>query len=498
MSEPEENEATQAEREEEITIIKAVFPELEIDPSDPFSCSLELPVQPNIAFRISVPKEKDMINESCQASSLAENTESHELSHLPSLRLHVHLPHGYPHQAPPTLKLNTQLNWLSAALVQKQEALSAHLWEKYGRVQTLYILIDHLQQAAEDGFGLDQDMLDSAEHISADLKLRLLEYDRQKKQELFERKTFICGVCLEPKKGFACYKLEHCQHVFCVECLRDFYNNCINEGDVTSVKCLDPECGTANKDVNKAFVGVKGPQKRMLHPKELLRIPLDLDVVRRYVKMRRKKVIESDKDTVFCPRKWCQGPAKSKKYLELKSPEDWPDYLENIEAMATNVDPDIAKPSENVIKGDQENKLQRSGERLARCEDCKHAFCRVCKQGWHGEFQVCWPRDQAEIAEEERESLNYIRSHTTSCPTCATPCQKSRGCNHMQCFQCNTHFCYLCSAWLDPASPYKHFSNKNIKCFEKLFEGVEGDDPERFFMNELADELENLDEVIAD
>ena len=67
----------------------------------------------------------------------------------------------------------------------------------------------------------------------------------------------------------------------------------------------------------------------------------------------------------------------------------------------------------------------------------------------------------------------------------------------MQCFQCNTHFCYLCSAWLDPVSPYKHFSNKNNTCFEKLFEGVEGDDPGRFFMHEIVDEIRNLDGIVA-
>ena len=506
MSESEDNEAIMAEREEEMSTIQAVFPELERDPVDPFSCFLELHVQPTIAFRISIPtKMGSMVDANQYPASSNEDaedkleTESHDLSYLPSLRLNILLPGGYPYHAPPKLKLETRLPWLPATLIRKHEARSAQLWEEYGRVQILYVLIDHLQQAAEDGFGLDRNALNDAEDISTDLKLQLLDHDAQKKKEIFEKESFSCGICLEPKKGTACHRLERCRHVFCVDCLRDFYNNCINEGDVTNVKCLDPECGTSDEDEggSKSAVGTKPSQKRMLHPKELLQIPLDIEVVRRYVKMRRKKVIESDKDTVFCPRKWCQGPAKSKKYPELKTPEDWPEYLDSTEVMTANTEPDVAETIENEIGGNRKTKKVKADERLAQCEDCKHAFCRVCKQGWHGDFQVCWPRDQAEIAEEERETLNYIRQHTTSCPTCATPCQKSMGCNHMQCFQCNTHFCYLCSAWLDPMFPYKHFSNKNLTCFEKLFEGVEGDEPGGFFLPELRDEIENIDEIIA-
>ena len=508
MTESEDDEALKTEREEELSVIKAVYPELEIDPSDPFSCSLDLPVQPTTAFRISVPKSTGSATYNDHNSAFpSENTgidveeEIHDLSYLPSLQLNINLPDRYPEELPPIIKLDTKPRWIPSEVLPKYETQAAQLWEEYGRVQTLYILIDHLQQAAEDSFGLHRNALDEANEISIDIKLQLLEYDAQQQREVFEKETFSCGVCLEPKKGSVCYRLEHCRHVFCVECLRDFYNNCISEGDVTNVKCLDPECGTASvktdseggsRNANRR----KGVQKRMLHPKELLRIPLELEVVRRYVKMRRKKIIESDKDTVFCPRKWCQGPAKSKKYPKLESPEDWPEYLDNKEMKIADSQPVTVESNGNETSKDHKiEKLQHS-ERLAQCEECSYAFCRVCKQGWHGEYQACWPRSEAEIAEEERETLNYIRRHTTSCPTCATPCQKSKGCNHMQCFQCNTHFCYLCSAWLDPAYPYGHFSNEKLSCFKKLFEGIEGDEPGGNPMANLPDILEDFDEIV--
>lgn len=49
----------------------------------------------------------------------------------------------------------------------------------------------------------------------------------------------------------------------------------------------------------------------------------------------------------------------------------------------------------------------------------------------------------------------------------------------MRCFRCQTHFCYLCSAWLDPANPYQHFNaqpNGQVNgCFMRLWE-LEGGD----------------------
>lgn len=50
------------------------------------------------------------------------------------------------------------------------------------------------------------------------------------------------------------------------------------------------------------------------------------------------------------------------------------------------------------------------------------------------------------------------------------------GCNHMQCFQCNSHFCYLCGAWLDRQNPYQHFNKPGTECYQRLWELEEGDE----------------------
>jgi E3 ubiquitin-protein ligase RNF14 len=249
-----------------------------------------------------------------------------------------------------------------------------------------------------------------------------------------------------------------CGHVFCVQCLQDFYNNAINEGDLVSVRCLDPGCAKKREDA-------QSPKKRRkaktLSPSELLQIPLAHDMVTRYVKLKHKADLESDKNTIYCPRKWCQGAARSKKHRK-------PEGLEVVES-----------DDESEVEDGTKKDFTAGKDLLSVCEDCSFAFCCRCYSSWHGEFKSCGPRrDTGELTEEEKASFEYLKLHTTPCPTCAAPAQKTHGCNHMICFKCNSHFCYLCSAWLEPDNPYKHYNMEKTSCYMRLWEleGGDGDD----------------------
>jgi E3 ubiquitin-protein ligase RNF14 len=264
----------------------------------------------------------------------------------------------------------------------------------------------------------------------------------------------------DPKKGSACHRMIDCSHVFCVQCLQDFYNNAITEGDLVSVRCLTPGCAKKRAESR--------PEKRRkakshLGPSELLQIPLEREMVIRYVNLKHKADLESDKNTIYCPRKWCQGAARSKKHRK-------PDGLEVVES-----DEEPESDAEEGGKG----KFRAGNDLLCVCEDCSFAFCSRCYQGWHGEFTLCVPMTRTgELTEEDKASMEYLKLHTTPCPTCAAPAQKTHGCNHMICFKCNSHFCYLCSAWLEPENPYKHYNSENTGCYMRLWEleGGDGDD----------------------
>lgn len=255
-----------------------------------------------------------------------------------------------------------------------------------------------------------------------------------------------------------------CGHVFCRQCLQDFYSNAINEGDLASVRCLTPDCAKKRDIAGGSPTGKRRKPKTHISPSELLQIPIEHDIVKRYVTLKRKAELESDKNTIYCPRKWCQGAARSKKHRKPADP---------LEAESSGDE------SEQENKPEPNTGYKSWGDLLAICEDCSFAFCSRCFQGWHGEFTICTPRMvTGDLTEEDKASLEYLKLHTTPCPTCAAPAQKTHGCNHMICFRCNTHFCYLCSAWLEPSNPYQHYNDTRTGCYMRLWEleGGDGDD----------------------
>jgi E3 ubiquitin-protein ligase RNF14 len=462
------------ERQTELDCIAAIFPEIQIDPENVFCASIDIPVHPTAPVKVIFPAASDGggalptpphsatsgQEREDTATQNANNVESHNLSYLPSISVRITLPEGYPEEKPAKFELSVTPEWLSRTYLAELEASGEQIWEEAGRSLVVFGYIDSLQQAAENAFGFSEG--GRVLEIPQDYMISLLDYDIKATQAAFEKETFDCGVCLDPKKGTVCHRMVDCGHVFCVQCLQDFYNNAITEGDLASVRCLAPDCAKKREEARQATKKHRKP-KIQLSPSELLQIPLEHDIVTRYVKLKHKAELESDKNTIYCPRKWCQGAARSKKHRKPAGFEDNDDSDDDSDAGAS-------EDSKNFKAG---------RDLLAVCEDCSFAFCSRCYSSWHGEFTLCAPKAKdGELTEEDKASLEYLKLHTTPCPTCAAPAQKTHGCNHMICFKCNTHFCYLCSAWLEPGNPYKHYNEEKTGCYMRLWEleGGDGDD----------------------
>jgi E3 ubiquitin-protein ligase RNF14 len=203
-------------RIDELGSIEAIFPEIrKVDENDPFTFSLDLPVNPAKAVIVTFPAAStepasDLVNrpgggirggpasQSNANVSLpalgAGGVDSHEISYLPSVSLRISLPRGYPAQKPPTAKVSADPPWLPTDVVARLESDAPRLWEDMGRDLVAYTYIDHIQQAAEKVF--DMVNANGALEVDSAHKLAILDYDIKSRTAAFEKETFECGVCL--------------------------------------------------------------------------------------------------------------------------------------------------------------------------------------------------------------------------------------------------------------------------------------------------------------
>jgi E3 ubiquitin-protein ligase RNF14 len=181
-----------------------------------------------------------------------------ELTSLPPIVLGIRFPSAYPSVEPPTIVSIISLHsWLPrdhslrdslVALWQQGEGVLCS-WIEFiesGRFLEEAGLLDSAESVIRLGHAASSSALRSDSFcrlpsMSPDLLLRLREWDAAQKTESFERTSYACTVCLSSVKGSRCILLS-CSHVFCRECLEDYWRILIVEGHVARVGCPDPGC----------------------------------------------------------------------------------------------------------------------------------------------------------------------------------------------------------------------------------------------------------------
>ena len=177
-----------------------IFPELEIVGQEhDFTFKIEVPVNPVKPVTVMFPAASTETTAGPAGVNLVPGiqgaqVDSHELAFLPSVHLQISLPKGYPSEKPLEVEITSSPQWLPSDTVRRLQADAPRLWDEMGRDMVAFSYIDHVQQAAEDAFGLT----DATRHLEVDSahKIAILDYDIKARRAAFERETYTCGVCL--------------------------------------------------------------------------------------------------------------------------------------------------------------------------------------------------------------------------------------------------------------------------------------------------------------
>ena len=82
----------------------------------------------------------------------------------------------------------------------------------------------------------------SDNQFKGDLFEVLKEYQRASEKLVFEKSSHTCKVCFGEKLGSICMRFPSCNHVYCKECMRSYFEIKIVDGTVNGLSCPEDKC----------------------------------------------------------------------------------------------------------------------------------------------------------------------------------------------------------------------------------------------------------------
>ncbi|XP_027704440.1 probable E3 ubiquitin-protein ligase RNF217 [Vombatus ursinus] len=190
-----------------------------------------------------------------------------------------------------------------------------------------------------------------------------------------------CRVCLEDK---AIKPLTCCKKAVCEECLKRYLSSQVQLGQV-EIKCPITEC---NEYLEETTV--------------LYNLPHD-DVIKYKYFLELSRI---DSSTKPCPQ--CKHFTTYKK----RGHGPTPTKLEN------------------------KYKIQ--------CPICQFVWCFKCHSPWHEGVNCKEYKKGDKLLRHWASEIEHGQRNAQKCPKCKIHIQRTEGCDHMTCSQCNTNFCYRC------------------------------------------------------
>ncbi|XP_056150152.1 probable E3 ubiquitin-protein ligase RNF217 [Lampris incognitus] len=79
-----------------------------------------------------------------------------------------------------------------------------------------------------------------------------------------------------------------------------------------------------------------------------------------------------------------------------------------------------------------------------QCSKCQFVWCFKCHAPWHNGLKCRDYRRGDKLLRNWASVIEHGQRNAQKCPQCKIHIQRTEGCDHMTCTQCNTNFCYRC------------------------------------------------------
>lgn len=461
---------------QELQSLEIIYPSIKIN-YETLSGSLDIPVKNDKGIEIVYKSDNSKI-------------EKQKVFYLPAIKFTFRLMERYPYDEPPVLRIFSNVVSSAKSSTLLKELLQC--WEDL-KDCIIFTLVEMIQNKIHYEF---KEFIGSVIECESIERFNYLsKFNKDEEQLAFNKSTYLCGICQTDYKGEFCSKFE-CGHVFCNDCLFEYFTSLIESGSIERVHCPEYECTTKLSKIREKYLRLDNITNEAFDFNEfkchLMTPPISLDLLRSILV---KRTSDSEK---FIAR-----------YRDL--------FMRQNHAIISKLFPTRLVPcfNENCPEMIFREDLT---DPLVICRRCNSAFCQRCRKSWHGKYVECkgkrglysnipikaldlWIESledseerkklssmygrnaMAKMSEEYRmdilfdEMLKEKDNSLQKCPVCEIVIQRSDGCNKMKCSTCQTLFCNLCGCFLNPDDPYYHFNDKQSDCYGRLFEGlVKNDD----------------------
>ncbi|KAL4570468.1 hypothetical protein LXL04_026123 [Taraxacum kok-saghyz] len=457
-----------------------------------------------IHIYIETPEELT-ISTNLNSNNSQEFSYSFKVQYLPPIILTCLLPKSYPTHLPPYFTISTQ--WLNSSKISTLCSMLDSIWKEQLGQEVIYSWTEWLHTSSLSYLGFTKEVILGPYSIknynndpraisgcvSPDLDVPSLKsYNDNKKIEDFLKNFHECCICFSEFAGTDFIRLP-CQHFFCEKCMKTYANIHIHEGTVTKLSCPSSKCGG-------------------MMPPGLLKRLLGDEEFEKWESLMLQKTLESMSDVVYCPR--CETPCiEDNEDQHAQCSRCFFSFctlcMDKRHVGVTCLTPDMKirilqeRQSSGQMKEEQRKREKEMIEELMsvkeilrdakQCPGCKMAisktegcnkmvcnncgkyFCYRCNKAIDGydHFRdgVCelFPQEEIRQWEEQmnpRQVMGQIqgelfgdRGH--SCPQCGQLNGKVGNNNHIFCWACQGHYCYLCRKMVRRGS--QHFGPKGCK-----------------------------------
>ncbi|KAI3899755.1 hypothetical protein MKW92_013304 [Papaver armeniacum] len=410
---------------------------------------------------------------------------SFKVQYLPPIVLSCLLPKAYPSHSAPFFTISVQ--WLDAIRISSLCQMLDTIWTGQSGQEIVYPWVDWLQNSSLSYLEFDNSiLLDSfekedagdrraiSESVSPDVDIpSILNYNDDKCNEKFRQNLHECCICLSEYAGTNFIRLP-CKHFFCRNCMQTYTT--MHAKESVAILCPQIKC-------------------KELVPSGLVKRFLGDEKFEQWESHLFQKILDSMSDLVYCPR--CEtaclededhlaqcpkcfftfcGLCRDRLHIGIQcmTSEEKLKFLQDRQHSTQLTGKQKQKELDMINQLRSVANIMRIATQCPFClmaiyrtEGCNHMHCSNCgKDFGYKSGRVQMRQRQIVLLLQEQQVLNKAgaegsSNHANSCPMCRQMNTKVENNNHIFCWFCEKHYCYLCRKIVKRSS--QHYGPKGCK-----------------------------------